>query len=158
MSIQKINIGGVDVEIEDTSARTNISNLTNEVNTLDGRVTTLENNPGGGGGGGSEWVELTTNNGEAEITQEFSEIRMVCCTSGFNYSVNYNYDSTIFPNTQGEKYFVNGNPVRDSYGCKFRYRVTSGGKKYVNVNTCYNGGLVYNYTLKVWIKPTTNTQ
>ena len=48
MSIQKINIGGADVEIEDVSARTNITNLTSEVNTLDSRVTTLENSSGGG--------------------------------------------------------------------------------------------------------------
>ena len=41
MSIQKINIGGEDVEIEDVSARTNISNLNS-------RVTALENSPGGG--------------------------------------------------------------------------------------------------------------
>ena len=41
MSIQKINIGGQDVEIEDVSARTNITSLNS-------RVTTLENSPGGG--------------------------------------------------------------------------------------------------------------
>ena len=41
MSIQKINIGGQDVEIEDVSARTNITSLNN-------RVTTLENSQGGG--------------------------------------------------------------------------------------------------------------
>ena len=44
MSIQKININGVDVEIEDVSARTNISNLTSEVNTVKGNVTTNTNN------------------------------------------------------------------------------------------------------------------
>ena len=44
MSIQKINIGGADVEIEDASARTNISNLTSEVNTVKGNVTTNTNN------------------------------------------------------------------------------------------------------------------
>ena len=44
MSIQKINIGGADVEIEDVSARTNISNLTSEVNTVKGNVTTNTNN------------------------------------------------------------------------------------------------------------------
>ena len=44
MSIQKININGVDVEIEDVSARTNISNLTSEVNTVKGDVTTNTNN------------------------------------------------------------------------------------------------------------------
>ena len=141
------------MEIEDVSAR-------NLINTLDDRVTTLENNSGGGGGGGSEWVEITTNNEqEAEITQEFSEIRMACSTSsGYNYSVSYNYDSTIFPNTQGEKYFICGHPVRDSYGCKFKYRVTSGGKKYVSVYSTYDGDTVYNYTFKAWIKPTTNKQ
>ena len=44
MSIQKININGADVEIEDVSARTNISNLTSEVNTVKGDVTTNTNN------------------------------------------------------------------------------------------------------------------
>ena len=44
MSIQKININGVDVEIEDSSARTSISNLTSEVNTVKGNVTTNTNN------------------------------------------------------------------------------------------------------------------
>ena len=44
MSIQKININGADVEIEDVSARTNISNLTSEVNTVKGNVTTNTNN------------------------------------------------------------------------------------------------------------------
>ena len=42
MSIQKINVGGVDVEIEDASARTNITSLNS-------RVTTLENSSSGGG-------------------------------------------------------------------------------------------------------------
>ena len=31
MSIQKINIGGVDVEIEDVSARTSITNINNTI-------------------------------------------------------------------------------------------------------------------------------
>ena len=44
MSIQKININGADVEIEDSSARTSISNLTSEVNTVKGNVTTNTNN------------------------------------------------------------------------------------------------------------------
>ena len=44
MSIQKININGADVEIEDVSARTSISNLTSEVNTVKGDVTTNTNN------------------------------------------------------------------------------------------------------------------
>ena len=159
MSIQKINVGGVDVEIEDVSARTNISNLTSEVNTLDGRVTTLENNSGGGG---SEWVELTTINGEAEIKQKFSEIRMSAyCNDGINYSVTYNYDSNIFNNTVNlqSKYFICGNPKENNYGCTFRYFVISGGKQYVSVSSCFNGGAPINdYTFKAWIKPTTNKQ
>ena len=91
MSIQKINVGGQDVEIEDVSAR-------NLINTLDDRVTTLENSPGGGG---SEWVELTTNNAqEAEITQEFSEIRMICiCDTDINFFFFFNFDNSIFHNT-----------------------------------------------------------
>ena len=160
MSIQKINVGGQDVEIEDVSARTNISNLTNEVNTLDGRVTTLENNSGGGG---SEWVELTTNSAqEAEITQKFSEIRLLCsCSNDINYSVTYNFDNSIFHNKiNGQtKYLICGNPFDNNYGCMFKYSVTSEGKQYVSVNTCFTG--IYpmdNYTFKAWIKPTTNKQ
>ena len=153
MSIQKINIGGQDVEIEDTSAR-------NLINTLDDRVTTLENSPGGGG---SEWVELTTINGqEAEITQKFSEIRMATyCNDGINYSVTYNYDSTIFDNTIGgqPKYLLCGNPMQNNYGCTLKYSVTSEGKQYVSVASCMNGGAPINtYTFKAWIKPTTNKQ
>ena len=156
MSIQKININGADVEIEDVSAR-------NLINTLDDRVTTLENNSGGGGGGGSEWVELTTNSQqEAEITQEFSEIRMLCrCNIGINYSVTYNFDNSIFHNTIGAeaKYFICGNPKQDNYGCTFKYNVTSVGKQYVSVNNCYDGtGRTNKYTFKAWIKPTTNKQ
>ena len=146
MSIQKINIGGADVEIEDVSAR-------NLINTLDDRVTTLENSPGGGG---SEWVKLTTNNGEAEITQEFSEIRMLCISDIINYSVTYNFDNSIFHNKIGEqdKYFICGNPKQESYGCSFKYRVSSEGKQYVSVNNCFNGGgIIRNYTFKAWIKP-----
>ena len=165
MSIQKININGADVEIEDVSARTNISNLTSEVNTLDSRVTTLENNPGGGGGGGSEWVELTTINGEkAEITEEFSEIRMICSViNGFNHSATYNFDNSIFHNTIGgqTKYFLTGNPVQNSFGCMFKYSVTSEGKQYVSIDKCYSGGGpsgTDSYTFKVWIKPTKNKQ
>ena len=156
MSIQKINIGGTDVEIEDVSAR-------NLINTLDDRVTSLENNSGGGGGGGSEWVELTTINGQkAEITEEFSEIRMICSiTNGFNQSATYNFDNSIFHNTIGgePKYFICGSPKQDNYGATFKYSVTSEGKQYVSIDNCYDGvGITNLYTFKAWIKPTTNKQ
>ena len=160
MSIQKINIGGEDVEIEDASARTNISNLTSEVNTLDGRVTTLENNSGGGGGG-SEWVELTTDSTqEAEITQKFSEIRMaIYCNDGNNFSTTYNFDNSIFHNTKYGplKYFICGYPTQ--IGCTFLYRVSNEGKQYVSVHSCYiKGNAINNYTFKAWVKPTANKQ
>lgn len=144
MSIQKINIGGVDVEIEDVSAR-------NLINTLDDRVTTLENSPGGGS---SEWVELPTQNGEAKITQEFSEIRMLSiCDNYINFSFTCNYDISIFPNTPGEKYFICGNPKQNSYGCKFKYYVTGNGVKYVSLDNCFNGDGFGSGEFKVWIKP-----
>ena len=144
MSIQKININGADVEIEDVSAR-------NLINTLDDRVTTLENNPGGGG---SEWVELTTQNGEAKITQNFSEIRMLCiCDTSINYSITCNYDISVFPNTRVEKYFICGNPKQNNYGCMFKYYVTGNGIKYVSLDNCYNGDGFGNGVFKVWIKP-----
>ena len=156
MSIQKINIGGEDVEIEDASARTNITNITSEVNTLDGRVTTLENNSGGGGGG-SEWVELTTINGQAEITQEFSEIRLLAksLSVNLNYSVTYSYDNTIFHNNRSKAptYMICGNPIAHNFGCKFQYLVTVEGKQYVCVDECYNGGGKDTTEFRAWIKP-----
>ena len=153
MSIQKININGADVEIEDASAR-------NLINTLDDRVTTLENSPGGGG---SEWVKLTTNSWqEAEITQKFSEIRMICiCDSGINYSATYNFDNSIFHNKiNGDpKSFICGNPKEYEYGCTFKYTVSNDGKQYVSIENCFTGGRqITNYTFKAWIKPTTNKQ
>ena len=154
MSIQKINIGGADVEIEDASAR-------NLINTLDDRVTTLENSPGGGG---SEWVELTTIDGQvAEITQKFSEIRMFCGTNtGINFSFTCNFVNSLFHNTIGgqPQYFISGSPnTTGNYGVTFKYSVTSEGKQYVSVDTCYDGtGRTNRYTFKAWIKPITNTQ
>ena len=93
MSIQKINIGGEDVEIEDSSARTSITSLNS-------RVASLENTSSGGG---SEWVELTTIDGQqAEITQKFSEIRMLCGTNnGINFSFTCNFVKSIFHNSIG---------------------------------------------------------
>ena len=150
MSIQKINIGGADVEIEDVSAR-------NLINTLDDRVTTLENSPGGGG---SEWVELTTINGQAEITQEFSEIRLLAksLTVNVNYSVTYSYDSEIFHNnlSKAPTYMICGNPIAHNYGCQFQYAVTTTGQQYVSVDSCYSGGGNDAIEFRAWIKPVPN--
>lgn len=44
MSIQKINIGGVDVEIEDTTARQNANTNTQNITSLTSRVETNETN------------------------------------------------------------------------------------------------------------------
>ena len=145
MSIQKINIGGADVEIEDVSARTSITSLNS-------RVASLENSSSGGGS--SEWVELATQNGEAKITQNFSEIRMMCIIDdNINYSITCNYDISIFPDTLGERYFMCGNPKQGSYGCNFKYYVTGNGKKYVSLDNCFNGVGFGTGVLKVWIKP-----
>ena len=60
MSIQKINIGGADVEIEDVSARTNITNINNTIGsetlqttskTLKGAINEVKQSIGGSGGG-----------------------------------------------------------------------------------------------------------
>ena len=60
MSIQKINIGGADVEIEDASARTNITNINNTIGsetlqttskTLKGAINEVKQSIGGSGGG-----------------------------------------------------------------------------------------------------------
>ena len=147
MSIQKINVGGQDVEIEDSSARTNIASLNS-------RVTTLENSSSGVG---SEWVELTTINGQAEITQEFSEIRLLAksLSVNFNYSVTYSYDSKIFHNnlSKAPTYMICGNPISHNFGCKFQYLVTVEGKQYVGVDECYNGGGKDTTEFRAWIKP-----
>ena len=61
MSIQKINIGGEDVEIEDVSARTNITNINNTIGsetlqttskTLKGAINEVKQSIGASGGGG----------------------------------------------------------------------------------------------------------
>ena len=117
------------------------------------RITTLENNSGGGG---SEWVEITSSNGqEAEITQEFSEIRLLAKATNANYSVTYSYDSTIFHNIPGSgpTYMICGNPKRDSYGCKFKYMVSFDGKQYVSVDEGFSGGGHDSFNFRAWIKP-----
>ena len=146
MSIQKINIGGQDVEIEDVSARTNITSLNS-------RVASLENSSSGGG---SEWVELTTNNKqEAEITQKFSEIRLLAKGTNANFSVTYSYDSEIFHNNPNKppKYMICGNPIEYSNGCTFKYMVGNDGKQYVSADNCYTGGSFDTIKFRAWIKP-----
>ena len=126
------------------------------------RITTLENSSGGGGGGSSEWVEITSANGqEAIIPQPFIEIRLQATSiMGYNYSVTYNYDSAIFHNTQGNgsTYMICGNPTENNYGCKFRYMVASDNKQYVTVDSCFSGSTYDAYEFRAWIKPDTSTQ
>ena len=70
MSIQKININGADVEIEDASARTNITNINNTIGsetlqttskTLKGAINEVKQSIGasGGGGGGLPCIDTT---------------------------------------------------------------------------------------------------
>ena len=70
MSIQKINIGGADVEIEDASARTNITNINNTIGsetlqttskTIKGAINEVKQSIGasGGGGGGLPCIDTT---------------------------------------------------------------------------------------------------
>ena len=155
MSIQKININGVDVEIEDVSARSLISEvylqleqLAPLINTLNDKVTTIENN---------KWVKLIDASGNIEINQEFSEIRMIASvygTENINYSFSCNYDSSIFHNssTRNAEYFITGNPIPNNYGCKFKYTVSQDGKQYISVDSCYNGANTVDNVLEVWIK------
>ena len=131
-----------------------VTTNTNNISSLDTRVTTLENSSSGSGS--SEWVEITSSNGqEAEITQEFSEIRLLAKCANANYSVTYSYDSTIFHNKPGNAptYMICGNPTENNYGCKFKYYVTGNGKKYVSLDNCYNGDGFGSGVFKVWIKP-----
>lgn len=156
MSIQKINIGGVDVEIEDVSARSAITNVFEQIdmaygsaiNTLNQKVEKLEN---------SKWVKLNDASGNIEINQEFSEIRMIASvydSSNTEYSFSCNYDSNIFHNSTNGRdvYFITGNPIANNYGCKFKYTVTADGKQYISVDSCYNGANTVDYILDVWIK------
>ena len=71
MSIQKINIGGADVEIEDVSARTNITNINNTIGsetlqttskTLKGAINEVKQSIGGSGGGGGGLPCIDTTN------------------------------------------------------------------------------------------------
>ena len=113
------------------------------------RITTLENS-------GSEWIEITSSNGqEAEITQNFSEIRMLAKCTNANYSVTYNYDVSIFHNNSSNSptYMICGNPTENNYGCKFKYMVTSNGKQYVCVDKCFSGGSQEGTEFRAWIKP-----
>ena len=68
MSIQKINVGGQDVEIEDASARTNITNINNTIGsetlqttskTLKGAINEVKQSiaESGGGGGGLPCID-----------------------------------------------------------------------------------------------------
>ena len=70
MSIQKININGADVEIEDASARTNITNINNTIGsetlqttskTLKGAINEVKQSIGasGGSGGGLPCIDTT---------------------------------------------------------------------------------------------------
>ena len=132
-----------------------INNNSSDIETMQGRITTLE---------GSlenlptdyDWLEITSTNGqEAEITRPFKEIRMLAkCIEGNNYSVTCNYDSQIFHNstTGGNKYFICCNPIANNYGCKFKYMLTSNGKQYVCVDSCFNGGSNDATEFRAWIK------
>ena len=70
MSIQKININGADVEIEDVSARTNITSINNTIGsetlqttskTLKGAINEVKQSIGASGGGGGLPCIDTTN-------------------------------------------------------------------------------------------------
>ena len=70
MSIQKINIGGADVEIEDASARTSITNINNTIGsetlqttskTLKGAINEVKQSIGASGGGGGGLPCIDTN-------------------------------------------------------------------------------------------------
>ena len=121
------------------------------INYLDNKIIELENKSS------SEWVEITSANGqEAEITQAFSEIRLLANCSNANYSVTYNYDSNIFHNSSSDAptYMICGNPTENNYGCKFKYMkqpITE--KQFVCVDSCFNGGSQDSYEFRAWIKP-----
>ena len=118
------------------------------INYLGSKIIELENNLG------SEWVEITSSNGqEAEITQEFTEIKMQARGAGTLYSVTCNYDSIIFHNnpSNAPTYIVTGNPIQNNYGCKFKYMV-SDGKQYVCVDKCFSGGSQEGIEFRAWVR------
>ena len=120
------------------------------INYLGNKLIELENKPG------CEWVEITSSNGqEAEITQQFTEIRMQAKTNETIYSATCHYDSAIFHNTSynSPTYIITGNPIESNYGCKFKYMVVSNGKQYVRVDKCFNGGSQTATEFRAWIKP-----
>lgn len=120
----------------------------NAISSLETRVTTLEENS-------SEWVEITSSNGqEAEITQQFTEIKMQARGTGTLYSVTCNYDNIIFHNSSSDAptYMICGNPTQNNYGCKFKYMVVDG-KQYVCVDKCFSGGSQEVIEFRAWIKP-----
>lgn len=128
--------------------------LQSNVDNHETRITSLEENS-------DEWIEITSSNGlEAEITQEFSEIRMLAKVGlHSNYVVTCNYDSNIFHNTSSNAptYIIAGNPIENNYGCKFKYMVTNN-KQYVCVDSCFEGGSATASTFRAWIKPTSSIQ
>ena len=136
------------------------------INYLGGKIIELENKvidlENSSGGGGSDWIEITSSNGqEAEITQEFSEIRLLANCTNANYSVTYSYDSTIFHNNSSiaPTYMICGNPTENNYGCKFKYMkqpITE--KQYVCVDSCFSGGSQDVYEFRAWIKPDNSPQ
>ena len=99
MSIQKINIGGADVEIEDVSARTNITSINNTIGsetlqttskTLKGAINEVKQSIGesGGGGGGLPCIDTTnliydrTLVGNQAITYTATEDCIMCLSLG----------------------------------------------------------------------------
>ena len=119
------------------------------INYLGNKIIELENNSG------SDWIEITSANGqEAEITQEFSEIKMQARGTGTLYSVTCNYDDVIFHNSSSNAptYIICGNPTQNNYGCKFKYMVTSNDKQYVCVDSCFSGGSQDAYEFRAWIR------
>ena len=133
-----------------------LNSIQSDINNLETRITTVENLS-------NEWIEITSNNGqEAEITQEFSEIRMLAKVGlHSNYIVTVPYDSNIFHNTSSNAptYIIAGNPIENNYGCKFKYMkqaITE--KQYVCVDSCFEGGSATTCTFRAWIKPTSSIQ
>ena len=132
------------------------SSVQSDINNHETRISTLEENS-------DEWVEITSDNGvEAEITQEFTEIRMLAKVgNNSNYCVTCNYDNSIFHNNSSNppKYFICGNPSENNYGCKFKYMkqpITE--KQYVCVDSCFDGGSATTCTFRAWIKPNNSIQ
>ena len=149
MSIQKINVGGQDVEIEDTTARTSITSL----NT---RVTTLENNSSGGGGSGvGDSTEIKTYNFKlynltGELMEDY-EVKCINKTSFLDVYFMFMLGSLDYSNIDNNRIKIgtctmtdtNNNKINTKSAIPIVYQFRNSEGNYTN--NIHNGNLIFSY-------------